>query len=74
MPDFAPLTKFTSIIFSFWTTTLDLVSTALTDVNLVHTRVDGTLAPKQRQQSLESFVSDPSIRVILISLRCGANG
>ncbi|KAL2055832.1 hypothetical protein ABVK25_004076 [Lepraria finkii] len=63
-----------SIIFSFWTTTLDLVETGLNELQFPYTRFDGTLAAKLRQQSVESFIEDPRIRVILISLRCGANG
>ncbi|KAL2046938.1 hypothetical protein N7G274_000956 [Stereocaulon virgatum] len=29
---------------------------------------------KQRQQALDSFIRDPQMRAIIISLRCGANG
>ena len=47
---------------------------ALDQINMPYTRVDGTMLPKQRQLALESFVKDPGIRTILISLRCGANG
>ena len=68
------LTSFTSIVFSFWTTTLDLAGVALDRINIPYTRVDGTMLAKQRQLALESFVKDPRIRTILISLRCGANG
>ena len=63
-----------SIIFSFWTTTLDVVETALDEIQMSYTRVDGTMPSKQRQQALDSFIEDPRIRAILISLRCGANG
>ena len=68
------LTSSISIIFSFWTTTLDLAGVALDQVNFPYTRVDGTIPAKQRQLALESFVKDPRIRTILISLRCGSNG
>ena len=63
-----------SIVFSFWTTTLDLAGAALDRIHLPYTRVDGTMLAKQRQLALEKFVGDPLIRSILISLRCGANG
>lgn len=64
----------TSIVFSFWTTTLDLAGMALDQVHLPYTRVDGTTPSKQRQLALESFVEDPRVRTILISLRCGSTG
>ncbi|CAD6565732.1 MAG: hypothetical protein ASARMPREDX12_006745 [Alectoria sarmentosa] len=63
-----------SIVFSFWTTTLDLAGMALDQVHLPYTRVDGTTPTKQRQLALESFVEDPRVRTILISLRCGSTG
>lgn len=63
-----------SIVFSFWTTTLDLAGLALDQVHLPYTRVDGTMLAKQRQLALESFVEEPRIRTILISLRCGSTG
>lgn len=63
-----------SIVFSFWTTTLDLVCTALKEIGLLYTRVDGTMTVRERQHSLTSFTDEPRIRVILISLRCGSTG
>ncbi|KAL8707096.1 MAG: hypothetical protein Q9225_007829 [Loekoesia sp. 1 TL-2023] len=62
------------IIFSFWTSTLDLVSTALTDIQISFVRFDGTTPHAERQRALDVFRTDPATRVILISLRCGANG
>lgn len=64
----------TSIVFSFWTTTLDLAGVALDQAHLPYTRVDGTVLAKKRQLALESFVEDPRVRTILISLRCGSTG
>ena len=53
---------------------MDLAGVALDQIGLPYTRVDGTMLAKQRQLALESFVQDPHIRTILISLRCGSNG
>ena len=63
-----------SIVFSFWTATLDLAGAALDQAHISYTRVDGTMLAKQRQLALESFVEDSRIRTILISLRCGSTG
>ena len=68
------LTIMDSIVFSFWTTTLDLVGIALTNFQIPFTRLDGSMAAKHRQCALTSFINNPKIKVILISLRCGANG
>ena len=65
---------FLSIIFSSWTSTLDVVATALDKVHLPYTRFDGTMPVRQRQQALESFKEDPHLRAILMSLRCGSTG
>lgn len=65
---------FLSIIFSFWTSTLDVVATALDQINLQYTRVDGTMSLKQRQQALNSFKEASHLRAILMSLRCGSTG
>lgn len=64
----------TSIVFSFWTTTLDLAGMALDQVHVHYTRVDGRMLAKQRQLALDSSVEDPRVRTILISLRCGSTG
>ena len=63
-----------SIIFSFWTSTLDVVATALDQINLSYTRIDGTMPVKQRQQALKFFKEDSHVQVILMSLRCGSTG
>lgn len=64
----------TSIVFSFWTTTLELICTALREIEISYTRVDGTMTSKERQHSLKSLTEDTRVRVILISLRCGSTG
>ncbi|KAL8719012.1 MAG: hypothetical protein Q9181_008122, partial [Wetmoreana brouardii] len=62
------------IIFSFWTTTLDLAGSALASIQTPFVRFDGTVPRSERQQALHRFMTDHSMRTILISLRCGANG
>ena len=63
-----------SIIFSFWTSTLDVVATALDQINVSYARIDGTMPIKQRQHVLTSFNEDSHPRVLLMSLRCGSTG
>ena len=65
---------FFSIVFSFWTSTLEVVGTALDQINLSYTRIDGTMPIKQRQQTLESFKEESDFRILLMSLGCGSTG
>lgn len=65
---------FFSIIFSFWTSTLDVVAVALNEIHLPYTRVDGTMPIKHRQQALKSFKESSHLQVLLMSLRCGSTG
>ena len=68
------LLKCSSIIFSFWTSTLNVVEVTLEQSHFPFTRVDGAMPQKQRQDAIKTFREEPRIRAILISLHCGANG
>lgn len=62
-----------ALVFSFWTTSLDMVEQALNLASIQSTRLEGPMSSKQRQISVEKFNTDPNISV-LMSLRCGCNG
>ncbi|KAL7792443.1 SNF2 family N-terminal domain-containing protein [Trichoderma ceciliae] len=64
----------TSVVFSYWRSTLDLIESALKNTSINSVRFDGGLTPKERQASVERFQEDPSIRVMLLTLSCGAVG
>ena len=63
-----------SIVFSFWTSTLDLVESGLKNVSIACVRFDGQGSQKQRQAAIDSFRSDPDVRVMLLTFSCGAVG
>ncbi|KAL1633075.1 hypothetical protein SLS56_003146 [Neofusicoccum ribis] len=63
-----------SVVFSFWTSTLDLVETALVASHIRVARVDGRVSEKKRKHELDSFRSNSSISVILLTISCGAVG
>lgn len=68
-----------SVVFSQFTSFLDLISPQLTRHNIHHVRLDGTYSQKQRSQVLKAFTaenaSDPNApRVLLLSLRAGGVG
>lgn len=63
-----------SVVFSYWTYTLDLVQAMLEDNGILYTRIDGKTSLPKRAQALRSFEKDNSLRVILVSITCGGAG
>ncbi|KAJ3535529.1 hypothetical protein NM208_g536 [Fusarium decemcellulare] len=62
------------IIFSTWRLTLDVVETGLNQASIRSVRFDGKVPQKERQCIVDRFRADPSIRVMLLTLSCGAAG
>jgi len=60
------------LIFSKFTSMLDIVSEALKDKNANHLYLSGKT--KNRQDLINQFNSDPAIPVFLISLKAGGTG
>jgi SNF2 family DNA or RNA helicase len=71
-PDEGPVK---SVIFSSWTSHLDLIEIALEE-NGIHTftRLDGTMTLKQRNAALESFRNDNKVTILLATLGAGGVG
>ena len=63
-----------SIVFSTWRLTLDLVEAGLNRSSIPSVRFDGKVPQKDRQDIVERFRHDPSVRVMLLTLSCGAAG
>lgn len=68
-----------SVVFSQFTSFLDLIAPQLTKYGLAHLRFDGTMSQKVRAQVIREFnaenASDPTApRVLLLSLRAGGVG
>ena len=57
-----------SVVFSFWTTTLDLIPPALETNGIQYARLDGRLSKTQRSKSLHDFRTIPDIKVLLATL------
>ena len=64
----------TSVIFSTWRMTLDVVEAGLKQALIPSHRFDGKVPQKDRQGVIERFRKDSSIRVLLLTLSCGAVG
>ncbi|KAF2789501.1 hypothetical protein K505DRAFT_284337 [Melanomma pulvis-pyrius CBS 109.77] len=57
-----------TIIFSQWTSFLDLLQPHLAANNITYTRIDGSMSATQRDTALEALDYDPNTTVLLASL------
>ncbi|CAN9079730.1 unnamed protein product [Alternaria alternata] len=65
------------VVFSSWTSSLDMVEKALQfyPKHVIRSvRIDGKVQPRHRSDAIRQLHDDPSIRVILITIACGACG
>ena len=56
------------IVFSQWTSFLNIIQNQLSASNIAFTRLDGSMNTTQRDTAIRSLDSDPSVRVMLASL------
>ncbi|OBT66270.1 hypothetical protein VE03_04373 [Pseudogymnoascus sp. 23342-1-I1] len=63
-----------SVVFSGWTSHLDLIQMALENNDIQYTRLDGKMSRTARGAALETFRLDPKITVILVSINAGGLG
>ncbi|KAI4231720.1 MAG: hypothetical protein L6R40_007641 [Gallowayella cf. fulva] len=62
------------IVFSQFTSMLDLIEPFLKTQNLIFTRYDGSMPNDLREASLERLRNDKRTRILLCSLKCGSLG
>lgn len=62
------------IVFSQFTSMLDLIEPFLKRQRLVFTRYDGSMRNDHREASLERLRTDSKTRILLCSLKCGSLG
>ncbi|KAH4573906.1 hypothetical protein HBI62_155080 [Parastagonospora nodorum] len=63
-----------SVVFSCWTTHLDLIELALKDHQHRYCRLDGRMSRQNRDESMRVFREDPTIIVMLVSIGAGGLG
>ncbi|KAI4185105.1 MAG: hypothetical protein LQ346_005982 [Caloplaca aetnensis] len=63
-----------SVVFSQFTSFLDLIGPALTQARIPFLRFDGTMSQKVRASTITSFTESPKGMVLLLSLRAGGVG
>ena len=68
------LIKFESVVFSYWTKTLDMIEEEFRLYSIPYSRYDGGLSTARRAQALQRFSKSPEIVVLLASLSCGGLG
>ncbi|KAK5112333.1 hypothetical protein LTR62_004296 [Meristemomyces frigidus] len=72
LPDGEPPIR--SVVFSQWTTYLDLIEVALVEAGICFVRLDGTMTISQRTSVLKQFKTSPLVSVILVSIKAGGQG
>ncbi|KAI0396340.1 SNF2 family N-terminal domain-containing protein [Xylariaceae sp. FL0594] len=63
-----------SVIFSAWTSHLDLIAIALRNAGITFTRLDGKMSRPARSLAMSTFQTDDSLHVILVSISAGGLG
>ena len=63
-----------TIVFSQFTSMLDLIEPFLHTASLTYTRYDGSMRPDAREAALTRLRTSPACRILLCSLKCGSLG
>ncbi|XP_014514431.1 helicase-like transcription factor CHR28 [Vigna radiata var. radiata] len=63
-----------TIVFSQWTSMLDLVETSLCQFGILYRRLDGRMTLGARDKAVRDFNTEPEITVMLMSLKAGNLG
>lgn len=63
-----------SVVFSGWTSHLDLIEVALKANGITFTRLDGSMTRTARTAAMDSFREDNNVHVILVSITAGGLG
>ena len=63
-----------TIVFSLFTTFLDLVELPLLDEGFQMTRYDGSMTATARNDAVTEFTTDPRCKIMLVSLKAGNAG
>lgn len=63
-----------TIVFSQFTSLLDLLEVPLSRKGLQYKRYDGSMKPNDREEAVMAFTDDPRYTVMLVSLKAGNSG
>ncbi|KAJ2672124.1 hypothetical protein IWW42_003029 [Coemansia sp. RSA 1085] len=62
------------VVFSQWTSMLDLIEPLLREQKVRFARLDGAMSRPRRESNLRRFERDPDVEILLLSLRAGGVG
>ncbi|KAI1334782.1 RAD5-like protein [Xylariaceae sp. FL0016] len=62
------------VIFSQWTSYLDIIEGAFSKSGISSNRLEGCMSPSQRDDAIQALNDDPSMRVMLASLNAASVG
>lgn len=62
------------LVFSQFTSFLDIIQIALEREGYLFARYDGKMNSKVKEENLHSFKTNPMTRIFLVSLKCGSTG
>ncbi|OTB13127.1 hypothetical protein K445DRAFT_24943 [Daldinia sp. EC12] len=63
-----------TLIFSLWTSFLDLLEIPIHDQGFNYTRYDGTMHHRDRDAAAKKFMNKPEVQIMLVSLSAGNAG
>lgn len=63
-----------SVVFSGWVTYIELIEHALEQNGFNSVRLDGSMSLKARREVLTKFKEDPSVTILLVSIKAGGQG
>ncbi|KAJ4917660.1 SNF2 domain-containing protein / helicase domain-containing protein / zinc finger protein-related [Raphanus sativus] len=63
-----------TIIFSQWTSMLDVLELSLNERTIEFRRLDGTMSLAARDRAIKEFSNDPDVKVMIMSLKAGNLG
>jgi DNA repair protein RAD5 len=62
------------VVFSQWTAMMDLIGIALDKSSIKYSRIDGSMSLQNRIAAVQAFNSEPSTKVMMLSLKAGGVG
>jgi hypothetical protein len=63
-----------TLVFSLWTSFLDLLEIPIDDAGFKYVRYDGSMDPSDRDSAIKSFMENPQVDIMLVSLMAGNAG
>ncbi|KAI2619886.1 SNF2 family N-terminal domain-containing protein [Hypoxylon sp. NC1633] len=63
-----------TLIFSLWTSFLDLLEIPVHDAGFGYRRYDGSMYPSDRDAAVKDFMNNPNVQVMMLSLTAGNAG